>query len=464
MPPSTKNQRERDDLAPVIASSYEVVNYKGVLYIPADFETLERHVTPAPERKVWLPFTHKMIRMTARHHDLSFRDDRELSSFRYQMEAEAIDVTQEVSELLIRTDEGLRMLTNEGSLVPATGQFVPNYLPIKMNTDPELKEQVMELLIEWVDDDEEAMSLLHHLATTLAPHWSAVKYVLLIGEGRNGKSLLMEMIERIFGEENCSHVTRQQISESNPVVTEVMGKLVNIVKDGPASYLKDSGNEKSLIAGEEIPIRRLYQNQPTMVSTNGLFIEGLNREPKSRDKSSALQSRLARFEFPNVYLEDRMFYRWATSPEVTGALLSLMVDNYVREHEIQIMLAPTARSIELKLDHMISNSAELQFLMWLEDNGGPDGADELIGKDMRVIVQKFKSWRVMLGDIGVYADDDVARNLRTVVQVGPRRSTRQNNKVVKVRTVEGFKPDAARVLAHHRTVEVMDDDNTVVDE
>ena len=102
MPPSTKNQRERYDLAPVIASSYEIVNYKGVLYIPADFETLERHVTPAPERKVWLPFTHKMIRMTARHHDLSFRDDRELSSFRYQMEAEAIDVTHEVSELLIR--------------------------------------------------------------------------------------------------------------------------------------------------------------------------------------------------------------------------------------------------------------------------------------------------------------------------------------------------------------------------
>lgn len=463
MPPSTKSQRERDDLAPVIASSYEVVSYKGVLYIPADFETLERHVTPMPERKVWLPFTHKMIRMTARHHDLSFRDDRELNSFRYQMEAEAIEVTAEVSELLIRTDEGLRMLTREGVLVDPTGSFIPNYLPVKLNADEQVKEQVMDLLIEWVDDDEEALSLLRHLATTLAPHWSAVKYVLLIGEGRNGKSLLMEMVERIFGEENCSHVTRQQISESNPVVTEVMGKLVNIVKDGPASYLKDSGNEKSLIAGEEIPIRRLYQNHPTMASTNGLFIEGLNREPKSRDKSSALQSRLARFEFPNVYQEDRMFYRWATSPEVTGALLSLMVDNYVREQEVQIMLAPTARSIELKLDHMISNSQELQFLMWLEDNGGPTGADELLSKDMRTAVQKFKSWRLLLGDVGVYSDDDVARNLRTVLQVGPRKSVRQGNKITKTRTVEGYKPDANRVLGYHRTEEVVSDE-TVVDD
>ena len=463
MPVVTRNQRERDDLAPVIANSYEIVNYKGMLYIPADFETLERHVTPALERKVWLPFTNKMIRITARQHDLAFRDDRELSSFRYQMEGEAIEITTEVSELLIRTDEGLRMLTNDGQLVPAIGQFIPNYLPVALNNDSQLKEQVMELLIEWVDDDEEAMSLLRHLATTLAPHWSAVKYVLLIGEGRNGKSVLMEMMERIFGEDNCSHVTRQQISESNPVVTEVLNKLVNIVKDGPASYLKDSGNEKSLIAGEEIPIRRLYQNQPTMASTNGLFIEGLNREPKSRDKSSALQSRLARFEFPNVYPEDRMFYRWATSPEVTGALLALMVDNYVREQEIQVMLAPTARSIELKLDHMISNSQELQFLMWLEDNGGPDGADELLGKDMRTAVQKFKSWRLLLGDIGVYSEDDVARNLRSVLQVGPRRSTRQGNKIVKVRAVEGFKPDAARVLAHHRTVEEVSDD-AMVDE
>jgi len=148
---------------------------------------------------------------------------------------------------------------------------------------------------------------------------------------------------------------------------------------------------------------------------------------------------------------------------VTGALLSLMVDNYVREQEIQVMLAPTARSIELKLDHMISNSQELQFLMWLEDNGGPAGADELLGKDMRTVIQKFKSWRVMLGDVGVYSDDDVARNLRTVIQVGPRRSIRQGSKVVKMRTVEGFKPDAARVLAHHRTEEVVSDD-AMVDE
>lgn len=463
MPPSTRSQRDRDDLAPVIANSYEVVNYKGVLYIPADFETLERHVAPKQDRKVWLPFTHKMIRMTARHHDLSFRDDRELSSFRYLMETEAIEVTDEVSELLIRTDDGLRMLTCDGSLVPATGQFIPNYLPVKLNTDEQVKQQVMDLLTEWVDDDEEALSLLRHLATTLAPHWSAVKYVLLIGEGRNGKSLLMEMIERIFGEGNCSHVTRQQISESNPVVTEVLGKLVNIVKDGPASYLKDSGNEKSLIAGEEIPIRRLYSNQPTMVSTNGLFIEGLNREPKSRDKSSALQSRLVRFLFPNVYQEDRMFYRWATSPEVTGALLSLMIDNYVREQEVQVMLAPTARSIELKLDHMISNSAELQFLMWLEENGGPKGADELLGQDMSVAISKFKSWRNLLNDYGVYADDDVARNLRTVLQVGPRKSTRQGSKVIKVRSIEGFKPDAARVLKHNREVEVTEDVSVVDD-
>lgn len=458
MPPSTRNQRDRDDLAPVIASSYEVVNYKGVLYIPADFETLERHANPAPERKVWLPFTHKMIRKTARHHDLLFRDERELNSFRYLMEAEAIEVTTEVSELLINTDDGLRMLTSEGTLVPATGQFVPNYLPVKLNTDEQVKQQVMNLLIEWVDDDEEALSLLRHLSTALSPHWSAVKYVLLIGEGRNGKSLLMEMIEQIFGEENCSHVTRHHISEGNPVTTEVMGKLVNIVKDGRADYLTDSGNEKSLIAGEEIPIRRLYSNHPTMVGTNGLFIEGLNREPKSRDKSSALQTRLVRFLFPNVYQEDRMFYRWATSPEVTGALLSLMIDNYVREHEVQVMLAPTARSIELKLEHMITNSAELQFLMFLEENRGPAGADEVIGKDMKHVIQSFKSWRVMLGDIGVYSDDDVARNLRTVLQVGPRKSIRQGSKVAKVRTIEGFKPDAARVLAHYRTVEEVHDD------
>ena len=41
----------------------------------------------------------------------------------------------------------------------------------------------------------------------------------------------------------------------------------DIVFDGQATYLKDSGTEKSLVAGETVAIRKLYESTPVLVQT-----------------------------------------------------------------------------------------------------------------------------------------------------------------------------------------------------
>ena len=85
-----------------------------------------------------------------------------------------------------------------------------------LNEDVADKDRVFGVITEWLDSEEEAHSLLHHLATALAPGWSAVKYVLLLGEGRNGKSLLMKMLHQMIGWDNVSSVTRQNDRRAEP--------------------------------------------------------------------------------------------------------------------------------------------------------------------------------------------------------------------------------------------------------
>lgn len=440
-----KTKKELAGHAYTLATGYELVRFRNVTYIPADFETQDSSVLPPKDRTIWLPLSRADVRrMGAEQFDVLFATDSELSSFEFMVSQYAAQDHGKADSLLIRTEHGLQLLNDMGQLTPPTGRFVANTVMPMLNTDEAEKTRVFDVFSEWLDSDEEAESLLSHLATILSPGWSAVRYVLLLGEGRNGKSVLLKMVQALFGQHNVSNVTRQHIAEQSAVVTELNGKLVNLIYDGRAEYLKDSGTEKSLIAGEPAPIRKLYESTATMVQTNALFIEGLNREPKSSDKSGALQKRLVRFQFPNVYPLNHLFEKHMLSEVSLGAFLSLLVDRYVLEDEVAVRLQPTKKAVELQLDHMHTNSLGLQFLKYVEDTD-PLGANALIDESMDTAVQQFQAWRVKQNDIATWAAPDVA-NLLTPLLETTRKSIREDGKIRKSRLITGFKRDGLDFL------------------
>lgn len=438
-----------------MAQGFGLVHYRNITYMPMDYETSEPTLQSVdPERTMWSPMNREAIRqLAADQFQTLFANDSELSSFCYMVAQNALRHFEPCSTLLVRTEDGLRELRDDGQLHVPSGAFVPNTLVPMLNTDQADKDRVRAVLEQWVDSEEEAAALLNHLATALAPAWSAVKYVLLLGEGRNGKSLLMKMLQAIFGWENCANVTRQQIAEQNPVVTELNGKLLNIVFDGRAEYVKDSGSEKSLIAGEVIPIRKLYESTPTPVQTNALFIEGLNREPKSTDKSLALQKRLIRFQFPNVYPLNHKFEKEMLAEKSLGALLALMIDHYVHLDEVAVKLAPTQRAIELQLEHMYVNSLAMQFIKYTHEDD-PLGATSLLDLEMSELAKQFQSWRIKENDLGTWSEPDIVALFAPVLNT-ERRSKRIDGKPRKVRVVTGFQSETRAFLD---TLEGSEDD------
>lgn len=428
-----------------LSQSFNLVRYRDVLYIPADYETSDVMNPVEPERTMWMPMDRRFLQqLAAAQFDTLFANDSELRSFEFMVAQTATHMHSTASALLVRTPKGLKRLNEDGELEDPDGVFLPNTLVPMLNEDVKAKDFVFSVIAQWVDSETEAHSLLHHLATSLSPGYSAVKYVLLLGEGRNGKSLLLKMAQALFGLHNVSTVTRQDIAEKSPTVCELNGKLLNIVYDGQAVYLKDSGMEKSLIAGEPVPIRKLYESTPTMVQTNALFIEGLQREPKSNDKSSALQKRLVRFLFPNVYALNHKFEREMLKDENLGAFLSLLIDHYVTEDTVAEKLAPTQKAMELQLEHMYVNSVALQFLKYFEETD-PTGITGLLGKPLHEIVQPFQSWRIKENDLGTWAEPDVLALFTPLINT-ERKSVRMNGEPRKLRVATSLKDEASAFI------------------
>lgn len=364
MATSLKDKKELAAAAQTLGRSQElIVDPAGTLFIPIHWETGEHSPLPPATERVWEPLEADDLMALARtDHNILFLNESEFRSFTFMTRQSSRHAGATADRILLRTKSGLQALDSNGAMTPHDGSFAPNYVQAMLNEDKKTKDELFAVISEWVGGDEQAESLLSHLATALAPGYSAVKYIILLGEGRNGKGTLLAMLEKLFGRRNISNVTRQMMSEGSQGVFDLSHKLLNIVFDGRMDYIKDSGTEKTLIAGEPVAIRRLYETSNRSVQTNALFVEALNLEPKVRDKSTALQKRLVRFNFPNVYAQDHAFLDKMLSDEMQGALLSLLVDRYVPRSELADRLKPTAASLALQAEQLWLGNAVLQFI------------------------------------------------------------------------------------------------------
>ncbi len=441
-----KTIKELNQEAHTLAVGSGLVRHRDVIYIPVDYETRDMsavpHAPPPIERTIWIPLSHSEIEQLAgEQFDTAFRGKTERDNFCYMLAQHAEQSDKDISTLLVRTKQGLRELNEQGELVDSPQEFRPNTLYPMLNEDQADKDKVFAVISGWLESDEEAHSLLRHLATSLAPGWSAVKYVLLLGDGRNGKSVMLKMIEGLFGRENVSSVTRQMMSEQNATVTELNGKLLNLIYDGRSEYVKDSGTEKSLVAGDPAPIRKLYDSTVTMVQSNALFIEGLNREPKTKDKSSALQKRLVRFHFPRVYPVNIKFQRDMLTEKTLGAFLALLIEHYVTFDEVAEALAPTVKAKELQLEHQYANQLGMQFLQQVVEK---DGIDAVLGQPMPELVERFIAWRVSEFDTS-WSEVSAAEQLQPLFET-ELKSKRTGKQVRKVRMVVALKEETTEFI------------------
>lgn len=111
-------------------------------------------------------------------------------------------------------------------------------------------------------------------------------------DGRNGKSLFSNLLQRAFGDANCQIFSIADLTDDKTVYA-VANSLVAIDSDSSGKTISEdaAATFKSLTSGERMQIKGLYQ-KATTINTCCSIIAFSNVLPNSSDKSAAYLRRL----------------------------------------------------------------------------------------------------------------------------------------------------------------------------
>lgn len=123
------------------------------------------------------------------------------------------------------------------------------------------------------------------------------KAMLLVGDGGNGKSTFIGILEALVGKENRSAVSLHELEENRFARHDLYGKAANLYPDLPDRDLKSTGIFKMLTGGD--PIRAEDKNVKAFTFHNVAKLTfSCNAVPKVPEDSTAYFRRWLIVEFP----------------------------------------------------------------------------------------------------------------------------------------------------------------------
>lgn len=133
----------------------------------------------------------------------------------------------------------------------------------------------------------------------LSTEMKAQKAFILYGPGNTGKSVLIELIERIIGYDYVSNVPFQDLSTKFSTV-RLFGKLLNSYSDLPQGKIKDTGAFKALVSGDTMHGEDKFEKGFDFKNTARLLF-ATNKLPSNFiDQTTGFYRRLTIIPFQNV--------------------------------------------------------------------------------------------------------------------------------------------------------------------
>lgn len=119
------------------------------------------------------------------------------------------------------------------------------------------------------------------------------------GDGRNGKSTLLDVIKELLGEHSVSSVSMDRLNEPFSVV-RMDGKLANIVEEAPSTI--NSEAFKKIVGGGTVAAARKHMDEYDLKVFARMFF-ACNDYPHFKDSSKGLKDRLIIIPFKK-YIEE----------------------------------------------------------------------------------------------------------------------------------------------------------------
>ena len=176
------------------------------------------------------------------------------------------------------------------------------------------------------------------------------KAFILTGEGANGKSTFLTIIQNVLGEDNISSLDLKELDVKFQN-TELFGKLANIGDDISDEFIVNASIFKKLVTGNRIQVQRKGE-RPFEFNNFAKMLFSANTIPRIKDKTGAVLRRLVIIPFNAKFTSN--------DPDFDPAINYKLQSKEVMEYIIQLGIKGLKRVIiNKKFTHSVLIQNEL---------------------------------------------------------------------------------------------------------
>ena len=209
-------------------------------------------------------------------------------------------------------------------------EHVPNYFSrVQLATDynPNAKCEEFDAFLEGILHSERDRNVVLGMfgAVLVERSVNLEKILMLVGKGRNGKSMLLNVMTAVFGKNNCSFVPLEELGSNRFAIAELDGKIANICQDVTEEEISECSIIKPLISGNTMTAERKMQPPFNFENHAKFFFTG-NQYPSNLKEFPAMYSRLEIVEFSTSFsdTDPHLLERLTTDEERSGILNRLI--------------------------------------------------------------------------------------------------------------------------------------------
>lgn len=149
------------------------------------------------------------------------------------------------------------------------------------------------------DGEQQAQALLEMMGYSLMAHCKHEKFIICIGNGANGKSVVLKLLEDLCGIESVAGVQPSQFANTFQRA-HLQNKLVNIVTEIEQGAVIDDAALKGITSGETTTVEHKF-GAPFQLTPFATCWFGANHMPHTRDFSDGLFRRAVILKFDAVF-------------------------------------------------------------------------------------------------------------------------------------------------------------------
>lgn len=247
-----------------------------------------------------------------------------------------------------------------GELEPHSPKIiVVNKIPFDYNPNAYCRE-VDETLNKIACEEPDTRMLFNEMiGAMLNPICNFAKAFVLVGDGANGKSTLLELLKNSLGGDNVGDLDLKDLSSTfRPSL--LVDKMVNIGDDISAQFLDDTANFKKLVTGETVILER-KGIQPKAAKLTVKLLFAANNLPRIKNFGSAILRRLvivpcmAKFNHQNSNF-DVNFRQKLNSTEAYEYVLKVGIDALQKLYQNNGKFTETQKTIDAGRSYELENN------------------------------------------------------------------------------------------------------------